>query len=533
MAYKALYRTYRPQYFNEIAGQQVIVKTIQNALQLHKLSHAYLFAGPRGTGKTTMAKIFSKGLNCQKQQAEPCGECDNCLALQENRHPDVIEIDAASNNGVDEVRDLIDKVKYAPIKGQYKIYIIDEVHMMTSGAFNALLKTLEEPPSHVVFILATTEPHKILPTILSRCQRFDFGKVQEKDLLQRLKLILEQEHIQYDEQAIQLVAKLADGGVRDALSIIDQVIAYTGGDFRQPDVLKLFGLASMADKFALLTAVGEKNITVIVEKIDHLTALGADFKALLMDLLIILKDVLILVKTQNPSLMTLIRETEANKLLESLSLDLINQLIELLMSLQGDYRQTQALPALIQLRLMTLASGPAVPVKSPTIFEVMKPPIKSNVTPGQSTPSSPELASIGESLFIDDVNIIKVMVAGDKDQKLDMVAAWKRLDDLKFQSNHAAIVLALKDTRPYVLSKHILILEADTPQQAQKLNLLPNQPLIQATVQTISSFKGLVYTVNRQESVKLKKLFMDLAQLNKLPAKLDTPPTVKNWTFAA
>jgi DNA polymerase-3 subunit gamma/tau len=229
MAYKALYRTYRPQQFSQVAGQQAIVKTLQNALLNQKLSHAYLFSGPRGTGKTTLAKIFAKALNCETSPSEPCGVCENCKALQDNRHPDVIEIDAASNNGVDEVRELIDKVKYAPIKGKYKVYIIDEVHMMTSGAFNALLKTLEEPPSHVLFILATTEPHKILPTILSRCQRFDFGKVNANDLRNRLELILKTEQITFDDAAIQTIIQLADGGVRDALARVPQVQAQALG----------------------------------------------------------------------------------------------------------------------------------------------------------------------------------------------------------------------------------------------------------------------------------------------------------------
>ncbi len=189
MAYKALYRTYRPSTFDEVAGQQQIVRTIKNALATGKLSHAYLFAGPRGTGKTSMAKLLAKALNCEEGIGHQCNHCENCIAINEGSHPDVIEIDAASNNGVEQVRDIVDKVKYGTILGRYKVYIIDEVHMMSSGAFNALLKTLEEPPEHVIFILATTEPYKILPTILSRCQRYDFTKVSNKDIKERIRTI--------------------------------------------------------------------------------------------------------------------------------------------------------------------------------------------------------------------------------------------------------------------------------------------------------------------------------------------------------
>ena len=250
MSYKALYRTYRPQKFEEVAGQKQIIQTLKNAIKDNKIAHAYLFTGPRGTGKTSMAKLLAKALNC-KSEEKPCNCCEACLAISEGSFPDVIEIDAASNNGVDEVRNLIDKVKYAPIEGKYKVYIIDEVHMMSQGAFNALLKTLEEPPAHVIFILATTEPHKVLPTILSRCQRFDFGRISRKDIEERLRDVLAKEDVVYDDGVIELVSELCDGGMRDALSILDQTIAYAGEAITINDVRSIYGVVSNEEKIEL------------------------------------------------------------------------------------------------------------------------------------------------------------------------------------------------------------------------------------------------------------------------------------------
>ena len=244
MAYKALYRKYRPSTFEEVVGQKHVVMTLQNAIKNNKLAHAYLFCGPRGTGKTSVAKLLAKTINCTSEN-KPCGHCANCIDIQESTHPDVVELDAATNNGVDEVRELIEKVKYAPMQGKYKVYIIDEVHMMTSSAFNALLKTLEEPPEYCIFILATTEPHKVLPTIVSRCQRFDFNKVSVPVIKERLRYIVGQEGITCDDDALQLIAELAEGGMRDALSVLDQCIAYSQDNITAEDVSTVYGIATM------------------------------------------------------------------------------------------------------------------------------------------------------------------------------------------------------------------------------------------------------------------------------------------------
>lgn len=294
MSYQALYRVWRPQTFEDLVGQDMITKTLKNALATKQTTHAYLFAGPRGTGKTSCAKLFAKALNCPNQvNGDPCNECEICKAITAGRLNDVIEIDAASNNGVEEIRDIRDKVKYAPTQADYKVYIIDEVHMLSTSAFNALLKTLEEPPANVVFILATTDPHKIPATIISRTQRFDFKRITSGAILERMEYILKQKEFEYDEKALNVIARAAEGGMRDALSILDQVLSFGDNKVTLDNALLVTGSVTRENLIKYLNQVQNHETVAGLQTIHEILDEGKDTKRLLEDLINCCRDLLL------------------------------------------------------------------------------------------------------------------------------------------------------------------------------------------------------------------------------------------------
>ncbi|MBT2700832.1 DNA polymerase III subunit gamma/tau [Bacillus sp. ISL-40] len=343
MAYQALYRVWRPQTFIDVVGQEHVTKTLQNALLQQKISHAYLFSGPRGTGKTSAAKILAKAINCERSPvSEPCNECAACLGITNGTISDVLEFDAASNSRVEEMRDVLDKVKFAPTSVNYKVYIIDEVHMLSISAFNALLKTLEEPPKHVIFILATTEPHKIPLTIISRCQRFDFRRITAGAIVKRMKLIVEETGVNCDERALQLIARAADGGMRDALSLLDQAISYSQDQVSIEDALTVTGSVSQGFLNKLALAFREKDVASGLEALDELLFHGKDPMRFIEDLILFYRDMLLYKTAPNleESLERVMLDDDFRIMAETISMEQIYQLIDLLNKTQQEMRWT-------------------------------------------------------------------------------------------------------------------------------------------------------------------------------------------------
>ncbi len=359
MSYTALYRKFRPGEFDEVKGQEHIVMTLRNQVQTDRIGHAYLFCGTRGTGKTTVAKILAKAVNCQNPlHGNPCNECEVCQKINRQTSMNVIEIDAASNNGVANVRDIIDEVQYSPAEGRYKVYIIDEVHMLSTGAFNALLKTLEEPPSYVIFILATTEPHKIPITIHSRCQRYDFHRISIDTIAERLKEVTSREQVQVEEKAFRYIAKTADGSMRDALSLLDQCIAfYLGQELTYERALQVLGAVDTVVYSKMFRYVVSQNVVGCIELIDEMMMTGRDLNQFISELIWYLRGLMLVdASEQGNELLDVSQEQklQMQEEAEMIDIDMLIRYIHILSDLSNQIRYASQKRVLVEIAFIKL-----------------------------------------------------------------------------------------------------------------------------------------------------------------------------------
>ncbi len=362
MAKTALYQKYRSGTFEEVVGQEYVVRSIKNAVKTGKIGHAYLFCGPRGTGKTTMARLLAKSVNCTNPEQAPCGVCENCRAAINGTHPDIVEINAANETHVEDIRDLIERSRLAPMMGRHKIYIVDEVHQLSSAASSALLKTLEEPPENVIFILATTDPQKLLPTIISRCQRFDFSKVKKNQITNHLLSIAEKEGIGMEPAAAEMIAVLADGGMRDALSMMDQCASYTGDQITLEAIDQIYGLATTREKIDLIKNIMTSNLEAMLAQISTYEERGIDLQRFTDGMIDILKDTVIWQNTHKSELMKVLTLEEAEEITETADSQSCMHVAESMLLAKERFKTATSAVSAFEVICLSLATGSRQPV---------------------------------------------------------------------------------------------------------------------------------------------------------------------------
>ena len=512
LVYQAFYRVYRPQSFGEMSGQQHVKQTLQNALLHNKTTHAYLFSGPRGTGKTSAAKIFAKALNCEKGPAkEPCNECPTCLSITEGSETDVIEFDAASNSRVEEMRDIIEKVRFAPSSSRFKVYIIDEVHMLSNSAFNALLKTLEEPPSHAVFILATTEPHKLPLTIISRCQRFDFKPLTPFDIIERMKIVLTDTGIESDEGTLKVIAQAAAGGMRDALSMLDQVVSFSGDKLTVEDALLVTGSIGEDIFYQLAEALLDKDAGAILSLLDRLISEGKDVSRLAEDLITFFRDLLLLRTAPDlKGLLELISDdSRFVEMAKGFDPDVLYSFIDILAKTQQEMRFSNhakvylesALLKMIHLEVGVgqLGSSEVDPAMAEKIMELervvgeLQQQVKTGISvrpAGESPAALRKNASKSSQDFkIPTGRINEVLKSATKQDIKTIREQWASMMQT-MQKSHAAL---LEDTEPVAASENAFVLKFKY--EIHCLMASENSSLRSGLSNALSSQTGIAYEV--------------------------------------
>ena len=490
MAYISLYRKYRPSNFDDVVGQEIVVSILKNSIVENKIGHAYIFSGPRGTGKTSIAKIFAKAVNClNNKDGNLCGECEVCTKNQ-NEEIDIVEIDAASNNGVDEIREIRNNTKLLPIEYKYKVYIIDEVHMLSASAFNALLKTLEEPPSHVIFILATTEFNKIPTTVVSRCQKFDFKKIKTTDIIKRIKHILELENKELNDEIIEFIARLSNGGLRDAINLLDQVLSLNKNNINIEDVYEITGYIKNDDIFNLLKQMFADNIKETYDLLEMYSQTEKNYMYLCNKMIDILKDIIIYNNSNNYFLASYEKQLD-----EFMKVDVskILKSIEYLLDLRNELRRSSDQRILVEiyfLKILLLFSGNDVQkIEKPVINEENNVKIVGSILEEKPTmPEKKEEIKEKEVKIIEndiDENIEKIRInnafyGANKELKNAFVDKYDEINDYISNKEYTSIANLLLKSKPEVVSdKNIIFrLKKDIDKNLFNINLEEIQKLL-------------------------------------------------------
>ena len=528
MAYQVLYRTYRPAKFSEVVGQEYIIKTLVNAIRNKKIAHAYLFAGPRGTGKTTIAKLFAKAINCDHFQGESCDNCPNCRAYLEGNHPDIIELDAASNNGVENVREIIEQVPYAPLLGKYKVYIIDEVHMLSASAFNALLKTLEEPPAHVIFILATTDPQKVIPTVLSRCQRYNFSKISTYEIKKRTCEILKAENIPYEEKAVEEIARMAEGGMRDALSILEQCLAYSPDSLKLEDVEQIFGLTSVPEEVELFLQIHRNRVSEVIRRLREMYGGGIDTKRLAIDLLEIVKDTLIYSDQGREDLLTRINAIEAQEILSEVGIRQLLADVDDLEDLLGRERQNQNFLVYLELCLIKMSAnkGPETFVKETVPASVPTPAKEEEPVMEEEIPEEEPVTSFVVEPEMD--FLLAILLDASRDLKINDQIIYNKLDLYAYEPEKRRFYQLLINTELFASNKDAIIV-CGNHTQAADINTKANNEDLYRFFNEEFGIDKMIYAIDEDQKKKLIEMYKTVpAQERNKPVyvekyKIDAP----------
>ncbi|MBS4175872.1 DNA polymerase III subunit gamma/tau [Bacillus sp. FJAT-49736] len=510
MAYQALYRVWRPQSFEDVAGQEHVTKTLQNALLQQKISHAYLFSGPRGTGKTSAAKILAKAINCERAPvAEPCNECAACLGITDGSIPDVIEIDAASNNGVEEIRDIRDKVKFAPNAVPYKVYIIDEVHMLSIGAFNALLKTLEEPPQHVIFILATTEPHKIPLTIISRCQRFDFKRITAKDIIKRMVHIANGSGIQFEEKAFEIIARAAEGGLRDALSLLDQAVSFSDEAVTVEDALTVTGAISQEYLNQLAISINDNNVAQALQTLDELLYQGKDPARFTEDLILYYRDMLLYRTAPNleESIERVMVDTDFQNLSKKITSQQIYEYIDILNKTQQEMKFSNIAKMYIEVALIRLCEIKSSPTTDQNgdiqkllgKIERLEEELKNLKTQGlvvthEEKPQAPKKAArIGKGYKVQTGRIHDILKGATKQDLQLIKSRWGDMLEMLNNRQMRSQAALLNEAEPVAASNNAFVLKFKYEIHCQMA--MENHTFLEAISSILQELTGMNYQV--------------------------------------